>query len=126
MRHQDLDRRSLELHRLVAEKLRRDPALLERAAAILARWRKNAPPQRVPYFGERQQLIEAGVEACLAVATEESERATALRQCSPLSCLLEPDERLRFLAEWYGYRGAEAEHWIKTVREAEQRALGER
>ena len=33
--HPDLDQRSLELHRLVAQNVRRDPDLLVRADAIL-------------------------------------------------------------------------------------------
>lgn len=117
MKQQDHDRRSLELHRLVAEKIRREPALLGRAAKILARWRvgRSTPSESAPYLDTWQRLLDAGMEACLAVATEDSQHATALRQSSPLSCLLEPDERLSFLADWYGYQGKEREHWINQI-----------
>lgn len=117
MAHQNLDRRSLEMHRLVAEKIRRDPTLLGRAAEILARWRvgQRTPSESAPYLDTWQRLLDAGMEACLAVATEDSQHATALRQSSPLSCLLEPDERLSFLADWYGYQGKEREHWINQI-----------
>lgn len=118
MQHQNLDRRSLEMHCLVAEKIRRDPAILDQAADILARWRKKSSHSQ-PYFEEWQRLINAGLDACLKVATEDSERGNALRQCSPLACLLTQEERLAFLADWYGYKDQEAERWIERVRAAQ-------
>lgn len=41
MSQQDQDRRSLALHRLVAEKVRGGPAIVGRAAEVLARWRAD-------------------------------------------------------------------------------------
>jgi len=98
--HQELDRRSLELHRLVADKVRRDPALLDRAAAILSRWRGMGPSHADAYLAEWARLIAVGMDECLAVAVEDSERAAALRQNSPLSCLLSTRERNEFLRNW--------------------------
>lgn len=45
LHHSDLDRRSLAMHRLAVEKLEREPALLERARSILARWREASSAQ---------------------------------------------------------------------------------
>jgi hypothetical protein len=98
--HQDLDQRSLALHRLVAQKVRRDPSLFARADAILRHWRAIASPRTHAYLDEWRRLIDAGADACLAVAEEDSERAAALRQASPLACLLTNEERFRFLKEW--------------------------
>jgi hypothetical protein len=98
--HQEIDQRSLALHRLVATKIRSDPALLDKAGEILRRWRETVCVNTQPYLEEWRRLMEQGPDACLAVAVEESEHAAALRQSSPLSCLLTNQERFRFLKEW--------------------------
>lgn len=98
--HRELDLRSLALHRVVADKVRHDAALLERAQAILQRWHQTASPRTYSYLDAWQQLLNQGVEACLAAATEESERGDALRQASPLACLLTNQERFAFLKQW--------------------------
>jgi hypothetical protein len=95
--HQEIDQRSLALHRLVAAKVRGDFSLLEKAEQILQRWRTFVSPRTFVYLDEWQRLIDQGPEACLAVAVEDSERAAALRQSSPLACLLTPKERFEFL-----------------------------
>ncbi len=43
--HQEIDMRSLALHRLVADKVRRDAALLDRAKEIVQRWHQTASPR---------------------------------------------------------------------------------
>ena len=99
--HQQLDQRSLALHRAVVDKIRHDPTLLVRARGTLLRWRqKNVGGRTQPYLDEWQQVLDADLESCLALAVEESEHAEALRQSSPLSCLLTPKERFAFLKEW--------------------------
>lgn len=98
--HQELDKRSLAMHRLVVEKLRRDPALFDKPKATLARWRTIVCPASQPYLQEWERLIEQGMETCLAVSVENSEHATALRQCSPFTGILTEQERLTFLNEW--------------------------
>jgi hypothetical protein len=100
MTHQEIDARSLALHRLVAEKIRRDPTLLRIAQANVARWRARATPNDVQYLTEWERLIEAGVDAALAVATEHSEKASALRQSSPFAGILSTSERSAFLKAW--------------------------
>lgn len=100
--HQDIDARSLALHRLVAHKLRQDPARLEDVKATLARWRQTVCPATQPYLREWEQLVDQGLERCLAVAVEESEHATALRQSSPFTRVLSHAERFRFLKTWRG------------------------
>jgi hypothetical protein len=99
--HQDLDRRSLEMHRLIARKIRENPALFGQARAILQRWRRRSSANARPYFDAWRRLMDRGVEESLAVATEDSERATALRQASPFSCLLTEPERTAFLKAWF-------------------------
>ncbi|MBK9347288.1 MAG: hypothetical protein IPN06_13190 [Burkholderiales bacterium] len=97
---QELDNRSLALHRLVADKVRRDVALLDRAKEIVQRWHQTASPRTFVYLDAWQDLLEKGEAACLAAATEESEWANAMRQASPLACLLTHQERFAFLKQW--------------------------
>jgi hypothetical protein len=98
--HEQLDRRSLDLHRLVAEKLRRDPALFVTAQETLARWRQVVGPETQPYLSEWARLFDSGMDAVIQAALEDSEHGAALRQCSPLSCLLSNRERFAFLSAW--------------------------
>ena len=99
--HQEIDARSLELHRLIAAKVRRDPALLDRVRRTLERWRDPGSPSRSePYLAEWDRLLAQGLEQVLATAVEESERAAALRQCSPFTGILSSAERFAFLKTW--------------------------
>lgn len=99
--HQEIDARSLALHRLIAAKVRREPALLDRVRLTLARWRDPGNPSRSePYLAEWDRLVAQGLEQVLAAAVEESERAAALRQCSPFAGILSPAERFAFLKAW--------------------------
>ncbi|MDE2007896.1 MAG: hypothetical protein KGI51_15100, partial [Rhodospirillales bacterium] len=68
--------------------------------ATLTRFRHAAAPGAQPYPREWGLLVEAGTEACLAMATEDSERATALRQASPFAGSLAPREREARWREW--------------------------
>ena len=98
--HQDIDQRSLALHRLVAERVVADPALFEKARATLMRWRETVCIASQPYLEEWERLMNEGVEACLSVAVEDSQRGAALRQCSPFSGVLTNRERFGFLKQW--------------------------
>jgi hypothetical protein len=44
--------------------------------------------------------MNQGVEACLSLAVEDSQRAAALRQSSPFSGVLSNRERFAFLKQW--------------------------
>jgi hypothetical protein len=98
--HQEIDQRSLALHRLVAERVMHDPALFEKARMTLARWRRTVCIASQPYLEEWERLMNKGVEACLSVAVEDSQRAAALRQSSPFSGVLTNRERFLFLKQW--------------------------
>ncbi|WP_312563737.1 hypothetical protein [Diaphorobacter sp.] len=95
-----LDRRSLEFHQMLAQCLREHPERLERVKRTLARWRVIVAPHSQPYVAEWQRLIDAGLETALAMAVEDSERAAALRQCSPFGSVITPEERAVFFERW--------------------------
>jgi hypothetical protein len=98
--HQFLDDRSLARHRLVAQKIRRQPELFKLALTALARWRRTADPASLPYLDSWQSILDQGAEAALAVALERSERGNALRQCSPFVGILTRSERRAFFRQW--------------------------
>jgi hypothetical protein len=53
-----------------------------------------------PYLEEWARILSRGLDATTAVLLDESERATALRQCSPFAGALSSRERFSFLREW--------------------------
>lgn len=98
--HQLIDARSLALHRAVAAKLRQNPELFERSRQTLQRWRRTVSPSSQPYLETWEALMNQGLEATLAVALEDSERAAALRQSSPFTSVLTHQERFALLKAW--------------------------
>jgi len=98
--HRELDERSLALHRIVVGKLRQDEALMEKVQGILDHWYLVASPRTHGYLSEWRQVAAQGVEACIATAIEDSERGAAMRQASPLACLLSHQERFAFFKNW--------------------------
>lgn len=98
--HQEIDRRSLDLHRLIASKIRNNPALFSKVQDTLARWRGIVSESTQPYLLQWETLIDQGIEKCLAVAEEDSPNATALRQSSPFCGILTNQERHEFLKSW--------------------------
>jgi len=90
--HQEIDRRSLLLHRLVSGKLLRNPALVERPRATISRWRSDNPD--APALREWENLLaELDVQALVRFLRSRSEDATRLRQSSPFVGILTEDER---------------------------------
>jgi hypothetical protein len=105
MNHQEIDQRSLWLHGLVVGRLRADPSLLPRARAILAGWMKRAqqgaaPAAASPYHAAWLTALDGGVESAAGLALDTSEHGKAMRQTSPLLCLLDPREREALFRTW--------------------------
>lgn len=95
-----LDARSLAMHRLLVEKVRREPALFDKLGQNLARWKQTAAPGTLAYLDAWQALVDQGPEACFAVAMEDSDRGQVLRSCSPFAGVLSNAERWAFLKAW--------------------------
>ncbi len=99
-RPQEMDERSLALHRLFAAKIRREPTLLDHAKQTLARWRSTVCVSSQPYLKEWGQVLNLGLDDSLNFAAEDSQRANAMRQSSPFSSILSNPERFAFLKKW--------------------------
>ena len=93
--HQRLDARSLAMHCLVARKLLANPALIARASSTLARWRAQAADPVPSYFLEWAHILKGSPGEIAAFLASMREDATRLRQSSPFSNLLTPEERAR-------------------------------
>lgn len=107
MDHRLHDQRSLAMHRLIAEKLARNPGLLEVALATIARWRKTTSPNSRPYLDAWQAIIEQGLEATIAAATDPSERGIQMRQAAPFTGILTQEERAEFMTAWNRKNGVQ-------------------
>lgn len=100
MDHQLLDARSLAMHQLVVDKIRRHPQLISHVSENLSHWRGTVSARTMPYIDAWQALLDQGTEEVLRVAIEDSPYATAMRQSTPFAGVLTPQERWRFLEQW--------------------------
>jgi len=90
-RHRLAELRSLAFHRVVAERIRRDPAVLERARGRVQRWLADAPHA----FHARAwaEALAGPTESVLALLVDPGERACELRQSTPFAGALGARER---------------------------------
>jgi hypothetical protein len=93
--HQRLDARSLAMHCLIARKLLANPAFVAHARNTLARWRAQAAEPVPSYFLEWERILEESPGEISAFLASMREDATRLRQSSPFTNLLTPEERAR-------------------------------
>lgn len=96
----NIDLKSLALHRLVVEKIKREPMLFEQVQLTLDRWQHETRTGKRPYFARWQLLVDESQEAALAMAVEDSEVGQVMRQASPFAGVLTEVERSAFLASW--------------------------
>jgi len=101
-RHAVAEETSLELHRAVADRLRSDPALVERARARVHGWLSDGSVAR-PYAEAWQVILAQPVVEVARFLTETGERARQLRQTSPFAGFLDPRTRWTI---WRRLRGA--------------------
>ena len=98
--HEVIDERSYEMHRVIADILRQDPAKLDLAVAWIERWLSD-PEYSVhskDALAEWLDLIRSGgVDAVLAVLDDPGENATRLRHASPFPVLMPQDKRTEIL-----------------------------
>ncbi|HSU07126.1 MAG TPA: hypothetical protein VLI93_16310 [Acetobacteraceae bacterium] len=90
--HTRVDERSLAMHRLVARKLRANPALLDEARDNLRRWQKMEGSPTLT-LSEWENILGGSAAQVAEFLEERSERATRLRQSSPFAGILTEAER---------------------------------
>lgn len=95
--HRLAELRSLALHRAVAERVRRDPAVVERARRTVARWLSE---ERSPYYARAwAEILSSPVARICEVLVADDEWSRALRQATPFAGVIEPKERWRIWRE---------------------------
>lgn len=92
--HRLAEERSLAYHRAVAERVGREPSLLDRVRARLDEW-QEAGGRSAAYAIEWRQILDRPLPEVLAFLVDEGERARELRQSTPFAGLLPPRERWR-------------------------------
>jgi len=100
MNQQDHDRRSLAWHCYVVGRMRSDESLLDRARETLARWMARGQMPNRYYLAQWKSALDAGIDAVAQLATAQGEHANALRQCSPISCIMPNEERNGVQKKW--------------------------
>jgi hypothetical protein len=99
-RHAVSEQRSLELHRAVAERLRGDPSLLDRARRRVEGWLRDGTTARA-YADAWREILARPADEVARFLEDPDERACQLRQTSPFAGFL--DARTRW-AVWRGAR----------------------
>ncbi len=106
LKHRIIEARSLAMHCLAAQKIERDPALLDKVRTTLENWRArysgaqgNAQVSEMPRaLDEWQHILREPWPAIAALITDPGERATRLRQSTPFAGVLTARERERVYA----------------------------
>jgi len=97
--HRLAQERTLQAHRVLAERIGRDPSILVHARSTLARWIEQ---ERIhpDYAAKWTALLNAPLEQLLSAMISDSEASRDLRQTSPFAGCLTPRER------WAVWKGA--------------------
>ena len=91
--HRILDARSLAMHCKIAQKISRDPELLDKAKANLKRWSAKSRDPKPEHLREWQEILERPWPEITELITRMSEDATRLRSSSPFAGVLTANER---------------------------------
>ncbi|MDA8345273.1 MAG: hypothetical protein M0Z66_07305 [Thermaerobacter sp.] len=106
--HRKNDVYSLRLHLAIASKLRADPDAVLRTAMRNLTGLRNRPNESY-YVREWERLLRGPLDELLSMMVQDSEYATALRQATPFTGILKPQET------WEIQR-AVAEEWRHAAR----------
>lgn len=96
--HRLNEERSIEYHRLIAERLLRDTEILEMARRRVAEW--LAARETAPFYARKwAEILAADAASVAAFLVDRSELAVELRQSTPFAGALTPQERWRIWRE---------------------------
>lgn len=95
--HRIAEARSLAYHRVVAERLASEPAILQDARARVRSWLHADPTSH--FARAWDDVLQRPVREIVALLTDPGERACELRQSTPFAGVLDPRERWRLWRE---------------------------
>lgn len=93
--HRLLEARSLAMHAVIAQKIEREPELLNVARNNLTRWRSRWDDDVPAWYREWCDILQRPWPEIAAIITEPSEEGARLRQSSPFAGVLSADVRKR-------------------------------
>jgi hypothetical protein len=96
--HQLGQERSIAYHRVIADRLRQQPEILEKARKRVQGWLVSSAN---PQFHARKwaEILEGDISSIAAFLVERSELAYELRQSTPFAGALKPQERWKIWRE---------------------------
>jgi hypothetical protein len=94
----------LGMFRLIADKIERDPGLLQTGLDNIARWISNGADQQHRLRQWEEMILaarasKAGMDALLTALRQDSERAAHLREFAPFDGVLTTAERRPFVLQ---------------------------
>jgi hypothetical protein len=93
--HRLAEARSLAMHAAMAQKIEREPSLLDIPRQNMERWRARWRDKPPPWWREWRILLQRPWPEIAALITEPSENAARLRQSTPFAGVLTDAERAR-------------------------------
>jgi DNA-binding transcriptional MerR regulator len=93
--HSTAERRSLAMHRLIAERL--DQRLIRRARRRVQAWLEEGAPMSDRWVREWQRLLERPPAVIASEITRDDQRGRDLRQSTPFAGAISQQERLEIL-----------------------------
>src|SRR5688572_19348527 len=93
--HRLLEARSLAMHAVIAQKIEREPDLLNIARNNLTRWRSRWDDDVPTWYHEWCEIMHRPWPEIAAIITEPSEEGARLRQSSPFAGVLSAEVRKR-------------------------------
>lgn len=98
LKHRIIEARSLAMHCVAAQKIERNPALLDQVRRTLKTWRSRYGENTPRALDEWETILHQPWPGIAAFITDQGERATRLRQSTPFAGVLSARERERVYA----------------------------
>lgn len=96
--HRLSEERSIAYHRVIAERMLRQPEIREKALQRVQTWMASAA--EAPFYARKwAEILTGDLSSIAAFLTARSELAFELRQSSPFAGVLTPEERWRIWRE---------------------------
>jgi len=96
--HRLAEERSLAFHRVVADRIRNDPRLLEPVRARLDEWLERGD-RSSSYAAEWRRIVDLPIPKLVEFLVDPGEHARELRQSTPFAGFLTPAERWQLWAQ---------------------------
>ena len=98
--HQMMDAWGLAMARLIAEKIRVNPNLMEVPRRNLERWKQKYGKLEAAHSEWENILNQNSTEQILEILTQDNDEGQRLRQSDPFAGILNDDERMRLFYEY--------------------------